>query len=325
MKALQPLIWIIDEEWPDYETEKDVLARKFPDCTIRFSGEQFAADLADFGKKADAIICQVNIAMSADVIKELENCKVIAVYGAGYDKVDVRSAKDKGILVTNVPGYCNEDLSDYVMASIYHFNKQLTDWQLPIKQGLWGAQAVNHPVKRVSKSTLFIIGFGKIGRMTARKAKALGMRVLAYGPHLTTETAKTYGVENVDFDTGLAQADYVSVHTPFTEATASLLSYKDFNKMKPTAYFINTSRGGVVNQKDLLQAVREKKIAGAVLDVLQQEPPDRRDVILRCPQILVTPHISYLSEEALAELKYRAADNAAKVLAGEPTADVVAI
>ncbi|CUH95983.1 hypothetical protein P22_2071 [Propionispora sp. 2/2-37] len=322
---MRPLIWIIDEEWPDYEIEKEILTRKFPGCTIRFSGEQFAADLADFGKLADAIICQINIEMSADIIEQLEQCKVIAVYGAGYDKVDVKSAKSKGIPVSNVPGYCNEDLSDYVIASIYHFNKQLTSWQLPVKEGRWGAQAVKNPVKRVSKSTLFIIGFGKIGRMTATKAKALGMRVLAYSPHLTTETAEIYGVEKVDWDTGLAQADYVSVHTIFTEATASLLSYTDFSKMKPTAYFINTSRGGVVNQKDLLKAVQENVIAGAALDVLQQEPPNRNDAILYCPHILVTPHISYLSEEALYELKYRAADNAAKILAGEHTDDVITV
>lgn len=322
---MNPLIWIIDEEWPDYDIEKQILTEKFKDCVIRVSPELSERDLESFGESADAVICQVNITISRQVIDRLKNCKIIAVYGVGYDKVDVKYAKEKGILVTNVPGYCNEDLSDYVMGAIYYFNKQLSQWQQSIDDGLWGAQAARDPVKRVNKSSLFIIGYGKIGKMTAEKANALGMKVMAYSPSLTQEKAIAEQVEKVEWEEGLARADYVSVHTPFNEKTASLVAYSDFAKMKSTAYFINTSRGGVINQKDLLQAVNEGLIAGAALDVLEQEPPATDVAILANDKILVTPHISYLSDEALYELKFRAAKNVAAVLAGEHTADVILV
>ena len=138
----KPLIWIIDEEWPDYELEKQLLKTQYPDCDIRFSTYDYAADLDAFGENADAVICQVYAPMPAATIQRLKKCKIIAVYGGGYDRVDIAAAKEKGIYVTNVSGYCAEDLSDYVMAAIFAANKHFLVAEEALAAGKWGANAV---------------------------------------------------------------------------------------------------------------------------------------------------------------------------------------
>lgn len=318
---MKPLIWIIDEEWSDYEVEKSILRASFPECRIEFSGNDYVKDLENFGKEADAILCQIYVKIDKPVISRLERCKVISIFGGGYDRVDVGSAKEKGIVVTFVPGYCVEDVSDYVIAAIYYFNKRIHGYSEAIRQGLWGAPAVKQPVKRIKGSTLLVVGFGRIGQASAAKAKALGMNVCAWDPYVDEKVMKECCVERVDLDKGLEIADFLTVHVKLTEETKNLFTLKDFRKMKPTAYIINTSRGEILNEEDLQKAVEEGLIAGAALDVIANEPPTGNEPILNNPKILVTPHISYLSNESLLELKRRATENVVKVLKGEAVED----
>jgi len=322
---MNTLIWIIDEEWTDYLSEIARIHKAFPSADIRHSGNDFAADLADFGHRADAIICQINIDMGKKTIQALENCKVISVYGAGYNNVDVDAATKRGIAVCNVPGYCVEDVSDYVIAALYHVNKGIAAYGAGVSNGLWGAQAVNTIVNRLSASVLLIVGCGRIGKAVASKAQALGMHVLCADPGMSQEDATKLKLTKVDLDEGLAQADYVSVHAPLSPQTSGLLNAKRFACMKPSAYFINASRGGLVDEAALIAAVKAKKIAGAVLDVVAQEPPLPDAIILHTPGIVVTPHISYLSQGALAELQATAADNVIHVLQNQVTPNLVRI
>lgn len=320
---MKPYIWIIDEEWPDYQVEEALLRDRYPDCTIRYSTYDYTKDLEEFGFQADVVICQIYAPMPGEVIRKLVNCKGIAVYGGGYDRVDIVTAREMGISVTNVSDYCKEDLADYVMASIYNFNKRLLSFEQRMKQGLWGAQAVSYPIRRIKGSTLLIIGLGRIGKVVAEKARALGMKVVAYDPYVEAGIMQKLGVEKVSWEEGLVQADFVSVNAILNSETQGLLKYEDFMKMKKTACLVNTARGKIIVEKDLIRAVKEGLLAGAALDVIEVEPPTLNEEIFTCNGILVTPHISYISEESYAELKRRSVINAMDMVEGRIPADLV--
>lgn len=317
-------VWIIDEEWPDYEAETAVLKKELPGCEIRYSNYDFAKDLEEFGQYADIILIQIYVDMTADIINRLQNCKGIAVYGGGYDRVDIAAARAKGIGVTNVHGYCVEDIADYVMSAIYSVCKPLTGYAQAIADGLWGAQAVKDRIAhRISARRLFIAGLGMIGKGVAQKALQMGIEVMAYDPFVSDEDMRAMGVQPVSMEEGFSQADFVSVHIKCTEETTNLITKKYFSLMKPTAYLINTARGRILNEADLIEAVKSGRIKGAFLDVVTSEPPTGSEEIFHTPGITVTPHICYISDESYRELKQRTAYNAIKMLRGRATPDLV--
>jgi phosphoglycerate dehydrogenase-like enzyme len=320
---MKPLIWIIDEEWPDYEIENSIFKQAFEDYEIRYSKNDFKSDLDSFGSRADAVLCQVNIAVDAPFIEKLDNCKVISVYGSGYNNVDTAAAANKGIPVAFVPGYCAVDIAEYVLAAMLYFNKGFSRWKSAVATGLWGAQAITAAPTRLAGQKLLIVGLGRIGREVAKKAIAAGLTVLAFDPYQDESALRALGVQKVEMDDGLAEADFISIHAIFNSETTALLSMKDFQKMKKTAVLINASRGGVIDQNDLIKALNGDVIAGAALDVLKTEPPIQNDPILSCKNLLLTPHISYLSGESLAELQRRAAQSVADVLKNIPCSDLV--
>lgn len=319
----RPLFWFIDEEWKDYEIEINVLRQQYPDCELKFSSYDYERDLQEFGHRADAIIAQVYAQIPGSVIQQLENCKGIAVLGGGYDRIDTAAARAKGIGVTNVQGYCAEDLADYVLAAIFHFYKSLTFYHDNLKSGEWGAQAAARVPRRISHSTLFVIGCGRIGGTVAKRCQSLGMRVIAYDPSRSGEALRKLDIEPVTMEEGLRQADYVSLNVKLDENTTGLIGEREFSLMKPTAYFINTSRGAIVKEEELIQALENHVIAGAAVDVIAHEPPREQEPIFSAPNCIVTPHISYISQESFEELRNRAAWNAIRMLRGERPDDLV--
>ena len=320
---MAPLVWIIDEEWQDYALEEEVLKSRYPDCTIKYSSYDYSHDLEEYGSQVDFILSQIYTAIPADVIRRLTKCKGIAVYGGGYDRVDITAARDMGIGVTNVSDYCKEDVADYVLAAIYHFNKRILSYGSAMCKGLWGARAVENKIRRIHGCTLLIIGLGRIGKTVAQKGQSLGMRVIAVDPYVGQEAMRTLGIEKVSWDDGLGQADFISLHSILNSDSEGLLKYQDFVKMKPSAYLINTSRGKVIVEPDLIRAVKEGLIAGAALDVVAVEPPTFHEDVFHCENIIVTPHISYISEESYAELKNRTLQNAMDMYEGRTPRDLV--
>lgn len=318
---MKPLIWIIDDEWESYAIETKVIQEAFPNAEIVVSGRSYREDAKKYAESADAVLVQVSMQLDAPLIAQLEKCKIISVYGVGYDNVDAATAK--GIAVANVPGYCTEDVSDYVIAAIYHCNKTLLAYAKSCRGGAWGAMAAKHLIHRIAGSKLLIIGLGRIGGAVAAKAKAMRMEVLCYDPYVSPEQAQAMGVKAVSLEDGLAQADYVSLNMRLTEETKGFLSTEAFRQMKPTAYLINASRGGTVDEAALIEAVQSGEIAGACLDVLCEEPPKPDNPMLHTDGIFVTPHISYLTQSSLDELQRTAAANAVAFLRGEPVASVV--
>lgn len=320
---MAPVIWIIDEEWADYDIETAALKKAFPECEIHYSKYDYADDLAKFGKEVDGILSQVYTTIGAKEIAQLDKCKVISVFGGGYDRVDVKNAKEKGIQVAFVPGYCVEDVSDYVIAAIFHCNKHITSFGPQMADKLWGSPALPQPGHRIKGSNLLVIGLGRIGSAVAKKAKALGMNVLAYDPYVDKSYMDLLGVfKVVSLSDALTRADYVSINAKLTPETDRLVGEEEFAVMKENAYIINTARGRIIDEKAMIKAVNSNKIAGAVLDVVDLEPPAFNEDVFSEEKILVTPHISYLSVQAYGELKQRATDNLIKVLNNEPISDI---
>ncbi len=319
------LFWIIDDEFTHlgYGEEEEVIKKAFPHAEIRHSPmSEYWDDLEEWGKDAIAIIAQIYVNIPEPFIQKLRRTRVISVYGGGYDRVDVEAAYRRGIRVTYVPDYCVEEVSDHSLAFILMHARRMLLWPSALEEGLWGAPAVTDPPKRLKGSTLLIVGFGRMGRALAAKARALGVRVLGYDPYVSGEIMSFMGVEKVDLEEGLRVADFVSIHVPLTPQTRGLLDRRKIFLLRRGAAIINTSRGEVLDEEALVERAERGEIY-AYLDVVAKEPPDPRRKVLRTRNIFVTPHIAYYSTESIRELKRRAAENAVSVLLGrEPRYEV---
>ena len=276
--------------------------------------------------EADAVIAAgtritPGYVFSPKVIENLNKCRIIALMSIGYDNVDVAAATEKGICVANAPDYCLEEVSDHAMALILACARKFYQLLPDIKSGKWSTQAeyssVLKPLHRLSRQTLGLIGFGKIPRTIVPKAKAFGFRIIAYDPHVPNTMFKTFKIESVGLDQLLEESDFISLHALLTPETKHMMGLQQFKKMKPTAYFINTARGELVDEKALYTALSEGLIAGAGLDVLEPEPPGPDNPLLKLNNALITGHSAYYSEESREELFIRPWEEVARVLQGE--------
>jgi len=276
--------------------------------------------------EADAVIAAgtritPGYVFSPKVIENLNKCQIIALMSIGYDNVDVAAATEKGICVANAPDYCLEEVSDHTMALILGCSRKFYQLLPDIRSGKWSTQAeyssALKPLHRLSRQTLGLIGFGRIPRAIVPKAKAFGLRTIAYDPNLPNTMFKTLGVESVRLDHLLEESDFVSIHAILTPETRHMMGLQQFRKMRPSAYLINTARGELVDEKDLYTALSEGLIAGAGLDVLEAEPPNPDNPLLRLNNVLITGHFAYYSEESREELFRRPWEEAARILQGE--------
>jgi D-3-phosphoglycerate dehydrogenase len=276
--------------------------------------------------EADAIIAlgikiTPGYVFSPRVIENLNKCRLIALTGIGYDNVDIAAATEKGICVANNPYYCLQEVSDHAMALILACARKLYKLLPDIKTGKWSTQAdylsALKPLHRLSGQTLGLIGFGNIARALVPKARAFGFRIIVYSPHVPDSLFKKFEVESIGLDQLLKESDFVSMHTILTPETRRMMGLEQFKKMKPTAYFINTARGELVDEKALHTALLEGLIAGAGLDVLESEPPGPDNPLVKLNNVLITGHFAYYSEESREELFRWPWEEVARVLQGE--------
>jgi D-3-phosphoglycerate dehydrogenase len=271
--------------------------------------EQLVAD-------ADAILCDAT-PITADVLDRAPRVQIVAEYGIGYDNIDVGAASQRGIWVTNVPGFCVEEVADHAMALVLAAGRRLFFFDRSVRAGSWDPVGIGRGADRLSNQTLGLIGFGQIGRRVAKRALGFGLRVLAYSPRTTPELAREFGAERAEPDELIAQSDYVSLHVPATPSTRGLINGRAIALMKPGAWLINTSRGSIVDESALLAALAAGHIAGAALDVRAREPTPSDDPFWQLPNVILTPHAAFYSAQSLRELRQRAARSVAAVLAGE--------
>ncbi|OLO39356.1 hydroxyacid dehydrogenase [Alkalihalophilus pseudofirmus] len=303
---------VTDYEYDSFVPEETVLNKIGIELT--FAQCKTEDEVIAACKDADGLINQY-APISRKVIENLENCKVISRYGVGFNTVDIEAATEKGIIVGNVTDYCLDEVSDHAMALLLTCARKVTKLNNEVKSGTWDFK-VAIPIFRIRGRTLGLAGFGNIPQTLARKAQAFGLNVIAYDPFVPEAVAKDMNVGLVTLDELCQQSDYISVHLPLNKQTEGIFSDNEFNQMKQETFIINTARGPVIDEKALIKALEEKKIAGAGLDVLEVEPVDPQNPLLKMDNVLINPHSAFYSVEAEQELKRKTAENVADVLSG---------
>ena len=284
------------------------------------SEDAYRAALAE----VDAVVPGPRVKLTASVIQSLRACKVIANGGIGFDSVDIEAATAAGIVVTNIPDLFVDEVADQALLLLLVVNRKLLECHALATGGRWteGFPSLGS-IPRLRSSTLGLVAFGNIARAVARRAQAFGMRVVSFDPYVPAEVMAELDVEPRSLDELLREADVVSIHAPLTHETYHLLRGDQLRLMKPGAILINTARGRVVDEGALTRALREGWIAGAGLDVLEQEPPDPANPLLRMPNVVVTPHMASYSDEANVARRRRLGSDIAAVLKGHRPTHVV--
>jgi len=262
------------------------------------------------------VVLDTSAKITRKVIGELTEALAICRYGVGVDTVDIPAATEHGIIVANVPDFCFDEVADTAMSLILSVPRKVHRLNALVHQGVWNKE-VARPVHKFRGATLGLFAFGNIARNVCRKAAAFGFRILACDPYLTSERVRGYPVTLVDFETLLRESDLISVHAPLTDETRHQFNEAAFRRMKKSAFFFNLGRGPIHDQPALTRALAEGWIAGAGLDVLEKEPPDPTDPILKLDNVVFTPHYASYTEEAYQELQRKTGENAAAVLRGQ--------
>lgn len=277
------------------------------------SPAEFAAGVRDL----DAIITSWGLRIDRQVIDALDHCVVIGVGSVGVDMVDVAAATEAGIVVTNVPDVFIEEVADHALMLLLDVARRTTTMARMARSGDWyQGRPLLSKVPRLLGQTLGLYAFGNVARATARRARAFGMRVIAHDPYVSELTITEAGVEPVGLNELLERSDYLSIHAPDNPETHHAFDAAAFERMKPGAVLINTARGPIIDEAALIAALREGRIAGAGLDVLEQEPPDPDNPLLTMENVLVTPHVASASTRMRPETRRRVGREVALVLRG---------
>lgn len=298
---------VSDQVFPSVDVERRLLGEIGADLEVaNGTVEDLRARAAD----ADAIL-NTYLPIDADTIAALPRCRIVARYGIGVDNVDVRAAAAAGITVTNVPDYSIQEVGAHALALILAVLRKIPQSDAKIRAGGWGLDGLR-PMRRVSELTFGLLGYGKIARQLARSIEALGGTIVAHDPYLNSGP----GIPSlVPLDELLERSDVLSVHAPLTPETRGLIGAAAIARMPRGAILVNTSRGPLVVLEDVLAALREGHLSGAALDVFDKEPLDAAR-IEGVPNLIVTPHTGYYSEESIAESQRKAATQVIKVLTG---------
>ena len=302
-------IVITDCDHPSIEIEKEILSEIDPEFVLAYCNTE--DEVIEAAKDAGGIINQY-APITRRVIESLKRCKVIARYGVGVDNIDVEAATEHKIIVANVPDYCVDEVSTHAMALILACARGITLLDNKISEKRWDFTLAK-PLFRTKGKTLGLFGLGRIARAVAQKASGFGFKIIAYDPYVSKVDD---GIELVEFSKLLSNSDFISIHSPLTDETRHLFGENKLRAMKKTAYLINTSRGPIIDERNLYVALKERWIAGAALDVMEKEPPDWENLLPKLNNLIITPHVSFYSEESYVELKTKTAKAVLSVLKG---------
>ncbi len=304
---------VADSPFPSLDPAKEILAEL--NAELQLAADPTPEAILDVARQADGLMVTY-AKITDDIIRQLERCRVISRFGIGVDNIDLDAAAKAGIVVTYVPDYCVDEVSDHAMALLLALARKVTYANQLVQGGRWEMKAVV-PLHRLRGGVLGLVGFGKIPRTLVPKAQAFGLKVIATDPYVPAETAAELDVKLVDFEQLLQQADYVSIHAPLTPETQNLFNADAFKHMKSEALLVNTARGPLVDVEALAAALDQGRLAGAALDVMPVEPPPADSPLLGRDNVILNPHTGFYSEEALLDLQTKAATDMARVLSGK--------
>ncbi|MEX1139548.1 MAG: C-terminal binding protein [Bacteroidota bacterium] len=262
-------------------------------------------DVARVVAEADVVMAQW-APVRATAMAAMSRCKGIVRYGIGLDNIDLEEARKKGIPVRNVPDYCVDEVADHTMALVLAAQRQVVSVFQRLKEGTW---KITPPLALLPlrQSVLGLVGFGRIGRLVAGRARAFGMTVLVSDPVVPESDLRQSGAAPAAFDRIIRESDVISLHCPLNEKTRHLINASTLRQMKSTAILVNTSRGGLVDLDAVVEALQSGVIAGAALDVFEQEPLSAGHKFLTLPNAIATSHIAWYSSASIQELQRRAA------------------
>jgi D-3-phosphoglycerate dehydrogenase len=313
------VVLVTDYTWASVEPEAEVLAAVGARLLVAETGEE--DELVSLAGEADGILtCFAKV--TPRVVAAAERLQVIGRYGIGVDNIAVEEATRRAIPVTNVPAYCLDEVTEHVLAMVLSHARSLRSYDRAVHEGDWSL-ARGAPIHRVAGRVLGIVGYGKIGQRLGAKARGLELQTIAYDPMLPPEQIREAGAEPVSLADLAARADFVSVHVPLTNETRDHFDEKLLRSMKPTAFLVNTARGGIINQDALVKALEQGWIAGAGVDVFEPERLPVDHLLLAQDSLIPTPHVAFYSEESVRDLEILAAQNVAAILSGRRPPSVV--
>tara|TARA_Y100000588_G_scaffold394618_1_gene516085 strand:- start:2867 stop:3880 length:1014 start_codon:yes stop_codon:yes gene_type:complete len=315
-------ILITDYLWPNLEVEKSILPTT--DFDIIEAPNSSESTLLDLAPGCDAIMTCFAEVTESIITAANDSLKIISRYGIGTDNIAVHTASRFGIPVTNVPDYCQPEVADHTLALILNLARGVNQSFSSLHSGEFGISSVQ-PLWRIAGSTLGLIGLGRIGRAVANRAKAFDLKIVACDPNINhhKHLDELEQIDMVTLDDLLENSDFVSLHLPLTADTRYMLGKNEFRSMKKTAFVINTSRGPLIEESALIEAIKTKDIAGAGLDVYEEEPLPVDSGLRKLPQVLLTSHTAFYSEDSLIELQKRTANCVRLALTGKTPHNVV--
>lgn len=309
--SAERLVVALDDGYAAYDQEHALLAQVGARFDLRPCRRNEAQALAAV-RDADVVLVRES-PVSRRMIDAMSRCKAVIRYGIGVDNIDQVAASERRIMVANVPDYGTDEVSSHAVALILAVSRRLWLHDREVREGRWST-GVLQPMFRLRGRTLGLVGFGRIAQMTLEKLAGFGFaRVLVYDPRAELPA----GLERADMDTLCAESDVISFHAPLNDKTRHLLSAQRIGLMRPTAIVVNTARGGLVDTDALYEALVERHILGAGLDVFEQEPPGIHK-LFKLDNVVVTNHMGWYSEEAMRDLQRKTAEEAVRVLCGQP-------
>lgn len=305
-------VYVTDYEYASLDEEKEELEKYGIELIAKQCKNE--DDIVRECKDADGLLDQY-APIGRKVIEALPNLKVVARYGVGFNTVDLAAATEYGVCVINVPDYCQDEVSNQAFALMMACMRKITVLNDQVQSGKWDYK-VAKPIHRMMGQTLGLLGFGRIPKVLAKKAAAFGLNLVAYDPFLKQEDVKGYNVTLMSLEEVLKTSDIISLHMPLFKETEKIIDAKAFDLMKSTAIIINTSRGPLIDEDALYDAIKYGKIAGAGLDVTSIEPLPADSKLRGLKNVIITPHAAWYSEEAEKELKTKAAHGAGEIISG---------
>ena len=307
-------VLMTDYVWPSVEPERAVLAQADAELVVAPDGSE--QTLASMAEDADAILtCFAKV--TDKVVRAAEKCVTIGRFGVGVDNIAVDTATELGIVVTYVPDYCVDEVSDHVMAMLLAWNRRIVLFDRATKAKGWGSEGLGMRIMRLRGKKLGIVGFGRIGRAVCSKALAFDLEVLASDPFVSADAMAQQGGTLVELPELLRESDFVTLHSPLLPETTNMIGKAELAQMKPTAFLINAARGPLIDEDALYEALTSGRIAGAGLDVLVDIAPPLDHRLVQLENVIITPHTAFFSQEAVLELEERAAGEVVRVLQGQ--------
>jgi len=314
---------ILNAPHPSFEIERELL-QDIADIDVVWceSSEEIVKVVSDVD---GLMVADIPVLLTEEMMEKSERLKVISVYGVGTDRIDVKAAERHGIVVTNAPDYGISEVADHTMALILSLIRKIHTFDKSFREVGWARLRKNvtqvheiaGEIHRLSTMNLGLIGFGRIAKAVAKRAKGFGFHIMAYDPYLSQDSFYGTSVQKVDLDVLLREADIISIHTILTDETRHMVGENEINLMKKGVYLVNTSRGAIIDEKALTEAIVSRHIAAAALDVFEREPLQTDDLLLHMSNVILTPHIAWYSEESMENQKREVALDTRKVLIGE--------